>query len=121
MKDFRGRLSVEHDPRAMIESPLCFGDLTFRDGVKVDAVREVFPDQTVDLLDRTTLPRDVWIAEVDRHLCGEGEGGMLGHFAAVVVGGVRPVYSDFPTSVILARILRPIGLRAVCSPGMEWD
>jgi hypothetical protein len=57
VKDFRWRLTFESDAGAVIESPLCFGDLAFGDVIKVDAFGEVFTDKTVDRLNYAGLPR----------------------------------------------------------------
>jgi hypothetical protein len=56
IKNFSGRLAVEHDARVVVEPPLGLGDLAFGDGIKVDAFGEVFTDKSVDILDRAALP-----------------------------------------------------------------
>ena len=86
LKKFDRGLAIEHDTRAVIESPLGFEYLAFSDGIKVEALGEVFTDKSVDILNGATLPRAMRIAKVNGNLGGDGEGGMLSHFATVVVG-----------------------------------
>jgi hypothetical protein len=60
--------------------------LAFGDGVKVDALGEVFSYKAIDIFHRTALPGTKRIVKIDGDFGGDGEGGILGHLASVVVG-----------------------------------
>lgn len=86
IEDFGRGLTVEDDARAVVQPPLHFADLALRNGVKIDALGEVFADEAVDIFDGTALPGAMGVAKVDGDFGGDREGGVLVHFATVVVG-----------------------------------
>jgi hypothetical protein len=79
-------LAIENDAWSVVEPPFGFGELAFGNGVKVDALREVFSYQAINIFQRTALPGTKRIAKIDGDFGGDGEGGMLGHPASFVVG-----------------------------------
>jgi hypothetical protein len=86
IKNFSGRLAVEHYTRAVVEPPFGLGDVAFGDGIKVDAFGEVFTDKSVDILDSAALPGAMGITKVNSHFGGQREGGVLSHFPTIVIG-----------------------------------
>lgn len=96
MKDFNRRLTVENDAWSVVQPPFRFADLALADGVEVHAHGEVFADEAVDIFDGPALPRDMGGAKVNGDFGGDGEGGVLGHFATVVVDeGIAQVGGQF--------------------------
>ena len=83
-------LSVQDDAGSAVEAVLDGLDLGVGDGGEAGALGEVVADQAVGVLVGGALPGAVGVGEVDRDVGGSGEGGVLGHLAALVPGDRGP-------------------------------